>query len=326
MLNKESSEEAMGKLIDGKWVETSIVTSDTSGRYDRQPRTFRDAISADDPVFKPETDRYHLYVGYACPWATRTLIYRTLKGLEEHISVSVVHPDMLDKGWSFDADFPGATGDNLYGLTYLHELYQKAQNDVTTSVTVPVLWDKKTSQIVNNESSEIIRIFNTGFNSLTGNTEDYYPEKLRAEIDEWNEEIYHNVNNGVYRSGFAKTQGAYDEAVTGLFETLDKLDAHLEGKDYLLGDRLTEADLRLIPTLLRFDLVYYVHFKTNIRRIMEYPNLSRYTANLYAMDAISKNHNFEHIKRHYYYSHKSINPYRIVPKGPVTFIKTENQS
>jgi len=313
----------MGKLVDGKWLETSIIISDTSGRFDRPPRTFRDVISADHPEFTPESGRYHLYVGYACPWATRTLIYRSLKGLEDHISVSVVHPDMLDKGWSFDTDFSGATGDDLYGLTYLHELYQKAQSDITTSVTVPVLWDKKTEQIVNNESSEIIRMFNTGFNNLTGNTDDYYPEELRCEIDQWNEEIYHHVNNGVYRSGFAKTQEAYDEAVTGLFDTLDKLDAHLEGKDYLVGGKLTEADLRLIPTLLRFDLVYYVHFKTNIRRIMEYQNLSRYTSDLYAIDAIAKSHNFEHIKRHYYYSHEDINPHRIVPKGPAEFIKKE---
>ena len=314
----------MGKLVDGKWLETSIVTSDISGRYDRQPRTFRNLISADDPEFKPESGRYHLYVSYACPWATRTLMYRSLKGLEDHISVSVVHPDMLDKGWSFNTDFPGATGDNLYGLTYLHELYQKAQGDVTTSVSVPVLWDKKTEQIVNNESSEIIRMLGTGFNKLTGNTEDYYPKAIRGEIDAWNKEIYYHVNNGVYRTGFAKTQEAYEEAVTGLFDTLDKLDTHLEGKNYLVGDQLSEADLRLIPTLLRFDIVYYVHFKTNIRQIMEYANLSRYTANLYGMEAIAKNHNFEHIKRHYYYSHETINPYRIVPKGPAEFIRTTN--
>ena len=173
----------MGKLVEGQWVETSIITSDTSGRYDRQPRTFRDVISIDHPEFKPETGRYHLYISYACPWATRTLIYRSLKELEEHISVSVVHPDMLDEGWSFNTDFSETTGDNLYGLNYLYELYRKAKSDVTTSVTVPVLWDKKTKQIVNNESSEIIRIFNTAFNDLTGNTEDYYPEALREEID-----------------------------------------------------------------------------------------------------------------------------------------------
>ena len=310
----------MGKLVDGEWVETSMITSDVLGRFDRQPRTFRDVISEEHSEFKPETDRYHLYVGYACPWATRALIYRTLKGLEDHIGVSVVHPDMLDKGWSFSTDFAGATGDNLYGFSYLHELYRKAQRDVSTSVTVPVLWDKKLERIVNNESSEIIRIFNSGFNGLTGNEDDYYPEALRVEIDAWNEVIYDCVNNGVYRTGFAKTQEAYDEAVLSLFGMLDRLDAHLEGRDYLVGDCLTEADLRLIPTLLRFDLVYYVHFKTNIRRIMDYVHLSRYSMNLYEMDAIARAHNFDHIKRHYYYSHESINPHRIVPMGPAEFI------
>lgn len=310
----------MGKLVNGEWIETSIITSDTSGRYDRQPRTFRDVISPDNPDLQPDSGRYHLYVSYACPWATRTLMYRSLKALENHISVSVVHPDMLEKGWHFATDFPAATGDALYGLNYLHELYQKAQSDVTTSVSVPVLWDKKNHTIVNNESSEIIRIFNTAFNTLTGNSDDYYPEPLRAEIDTWNDEIYHTVNNGVYRAGFAKNQAAYDEAVTKLFDTLDKLERHLEGRRYLVGEQLTEADLRLIPTLLRFDIVYYVHFKTNVRRIIDYKNLSRYTRELYAIDAIAKNHHFDHIKRHYYYSHESINPYRIVPKGPEEFL------
>lgn len=315
----------MSELVDGRWMETGFITSDSSGRYDRGPRSFRDVIDKDHPVFTPETGRYHLYVSYACPWATRTLIYRTLKGLENHIDVSVVHPDMLKNGWTFDTDFAEATGDSLYGLTYLYELYQKAQSDVTTSVTVPVLWDKKTQQVVNNESSEIIRIFNIAFNHLTGNTEDYYPKDLRPEIDQWNELIYQNINNGVYRAGFAKTQKAYDEAVSALFKVLDQLDAHLDGKDYLVGGRLTEADLRLIPTLLRFDLVYYVHFKTNIRRIIDYRNLSCYVENLYSIEAIAKNHNTGHIKRHYYYSHDAINPYRIVPMGPVEFIKQRDK-
>lgn len=310
----------MGRLIDGQWVESSIITSDKSGNYDRLPRTFREFISSDHDIFKPETDRYHLYVSYACPWATRTLIYRTLKELEDHISVSVVHPDMLEKGWSFDTDFYDTTGDTLLGCSYLHEVYQKAQENLSTSVTVPVLWDKKSNQIVNNESSEIIRMFNSEFNHLTGNEDDYYPAEYKSEIDSWNEKIYTYVNNGVYRAGFAKTQKAYDKAVITLFDALDELDDHFESNDYLVGGRLTEADLRLIPTLLRFDLVYYVHFKTNIRRIMDYPNLYRYTSNLYQIDAIKKNHNFEHIKRHYYYSHESINPYRIVPKGPARFI------
>lgn len=310
----------MGRLVDGKWIETSIITSDKSGRYDRLPRTFRDEISDSHATFRPDSGRYHLYISYACPWATRTMMYRTLKSLESHISVSVVHPDMLEKGWTFDTNFEDTTGDNLYGLTYLYELYQRAQSDVTTSVTVPVLWDKKTEQIVNNESSEIIRIFNTAFNSLTGDSSDYYPAELQQEIDHWNTIIYDGINNGVYRTGFAKTQLAYDEAVTALFETLDLIEAHLEGKQYLVGERLTEADLRLIPTLLRFDLVYYVHFKTNIRMIRDYPNLFRYTKHLYNIEAISKNHQFNHIKRHYYYSHEALNPCRIVPKGPDSFL------
>jgi len=310
----------MGKLVNGQWIIDSIITSDKKGAYDRKPRTFGDFIDPDHPIFKPETGRYHLYVSYACPWATRCLIYRSLKGLEDHISVSVVHPDMLEDGWSFNSDFEGATGDNLFDLNFLHQIYQKAQNDVTTSVSVPVLWDKKTNQIVNNESSEIIRMLNTAFNDLTKNTNDYYPGELREEIDTWNDKIYHNINNGVYRCGFAKTQEAYDEAVNRLFDMLDELDNHLEGRKYVVGNCLTETDLRLIPTLLRFDLVYYVHFKANVRRIAEYKNLSRYTADLYAIDAIRKTHNSNHIKRHYYYSHETINPYRIIPKGPAEFI------
>lgn len=310
----------MGTLVNGEWIKGSVISSDKKGSFDRKPSTFRDGISADHAVFKPESGRYHLYVGYACPWAHRALIYRVLKQLEEHISVSVVHPDMLEMGWSFATDFPGATGDDLFGAEYLHQIYQRAQDDITTSATVPILWDKKTGRIVNNESSEIIRFLNTAFNQLTGNTDDYYPQALRSEIDAWNDKIYHNVNNGVYRSGFAKTQAAYEEAVVGLFAVLDELDAHLQGKDYLVGNQLSEADVRLIPTLLRFDSVYYVHFKTNVRRISDYKNLSRYTRNLYQLDAVKNTTYFDHIKRHYYYSHESINPQRIVPLGPAEFI------
>ena len=306
----------MGRLVDGNWVKTSIITSDNKGAYDRLPRTFRDHISNDHEIFKPESGRYHMYVSYACPWAHRTLIYRALKGLEDHITVDVVNPDMLDMGWSFDKSFPGSTGDSLFGSSHLQEIYKKAQSDISTSVTVPIVWDKKTNRIVNNESSEIIRFYNKAFYSLTGNTEDFYPENLHEEINQWNDLIYPTINNGVYRSGFAKTQEAYDEAVASLFSALDKIENHLEGKDYLVGDQLTEADLRLIPTLLRFDIVYFTHFKTNIRRIADYKNLSRYTRNLYEVEAIKKTTNFEHIKRHYYYSHESINPYRIVPAGP----------
>ena len=310
----------MGTLVNGEWIKGSAISSDKKGSFDRKPRTFRDVISADDPIFKPESGRYHLYVGYACPWAHRTLIYRSLKGLEEHISISVVHPDMLEMGWSFASDFPGTTGDNLFGADYLHQIYQRAQDDITSSATIPILWDKKTHRIVNNESSEIIRFLNTAFDPLTGNNDDYYPQTLCSEIDLWNDKIYHNVNNGVYRSGFAKSQQAYEKAVISLFEVLDELETHLEGKDYLVGDQLSEADLRLIPTLLRFDIVYYMHFKANVRRISDYKNLFRYTRNLYQLDAVKSTTNFDHIKRHYYYSHDSINPQRIVPVGPAEFI------
>jgi putative glutathione S-transferase len=307
----------MGKLIEGKWEsDLSIVTSDKKGSYAREPRSFRDFISEEDNVFKPESGRYHLYVSYACPWATRTLIYRKLKGLEDHISVSIVHPDMQEKGWAFDSSYSEATEDHLFGLKYLYEVYLKADANITTSVTVPVLWDKKTNTIVNNESSEIIRMFNSSFNELTGNMTDYYPDEKRNEIDEINDLVYDSINNGVYRVGFAKNQEVYEEAFDKLFNGLDVIEKQLEGKKYLLGDTLTEADLRLIPTLLRFDLVYYVHFKCCLKRVIDYKNISRYTKELYEISGIKESTNFDHIKRHYFYSHKNINPYQIVPKGP----------
>ena len=304
----------MGRLVDGKWVKTSIVTSDNEGRYDRIPRTFRKVIGPESS-YSVESGRYHLYISYACPWAHRTMIYRQLKGLENHISFSVVHPDMLELGWTFEK-YNGVGGDDLYGLGFLHQIYQKAQKNISTSVTVPVLWDKKKETIVNNESSEIIRIFNEAFNELTSNNVDYYPEHLKIEIDELNHLIYANINNGVYLCGFAQNQSSYDEAVTKLFKSLDHLELKLEGQRFLLGEDLTEADLRLIPTLLRFDLVYFTHFKCNIRRIKDYKNLSRYTLDLYKMKAIEETTNFDHIKRHYYYSHEIINPRRIIPHGP----------
>ena len=305
----------MGKLIDGNWVKESIVTSDEKGRYDRLKRTFLDKIEKNSR-FAPEISRYHLYVSYACPWAHRTLIYRALKSLKDVISVSVVHPDMLENGWIFDDTFDGATIDHLNESNFLYQNYQLAQSDVTTSVTVPVLWDKKFNTIVNNESSEIIRIFNSAFNELTGNRLNLYPESLQEEINYWNEIIYEPINNGVYKSGFAKNQLAYDEAVHNLFEKLNQIEDHLEGKDFLVGGELTEADIRLIPTLLRFDLVYFTHFKCNKKRIKDYKNLSRYLRLIYEMPAIKETTNFEHIKRHYFYSHETINPYRIVPAGP----------
>jgi putative glutathione S-transferase len=306
----------MGMLVNGKWNTGSIVKSDKEGSYDRQPRSFRDVVSEDHPIFKPESGRYHLYVSYACPWAHRTLIYRKLKGLEEHISISVVHPDMLDKGWQFDNTYKEATEDHLFGFNHLSEVYQKADPQITTSVTVPILWDKKINTIVNNESSEIIRMFNTSFNKLSGNEDDYYPEDKRSEIDELNEKIYHAVNNGVYKSGFAKTQEAYDKAVSSIFKTLGELEDILENNRFLTGDTITEADLRLVPTLLRFDIVYVTHFKCNKKRIKDYKNLSRYVKELYEINAVKETTNLDHIKRHYYYSHETINPYRIIPLGP----------
>jgi len=306
----------MGKLHNGQWTEASIITSNTKGSYKREVRTFRNFIRKGEVEFPPESGRYHLYVSYACPWAQRTLIFRKLKELENHISVSVVHPDMLNSGWSFDSSFEGATGDSLYGAQNLYEIYLKADPKVSTSVTVPVLWDKKAQTIVNNESSEIIRMLNTEFNDLTGNQDNYYPENLRTEIDALNDKIYNHINNGVYKTGFSKTQETYNEAVESLFSTLDEIETLLEGKQFLIGDVLTEADLRLITTLLRFDIVYVTHFKCNVRRIMDYKNLSRYTKNIYKLDAVKGTTNFEHIKRHYFFSHQSLNPYRIIPKGP----------
>ncbi|OUR97791.1 glutathione-dependent reductase [Halobacteriovorax marinus] len=306
----------MSKLVDGKWIKGTIISSDKTGAYAREPRSFREFISSTNEVFTPDSGRYHLYVSYACPWATRALIYRKLKGLEEHITVSVVHPDLLENGWEFNTNYKDATSDEVNKAKYLYEVYQNADSLASTSVTVPVLWDKLTSTIVNNESSEIIRMFNSSFNDLTGNDLDFYPQEKREEIDKLNEQIYHAVNNGVYRAGFAKTQETYEQAVTKLFSCLDELEIILENKKFLTGDEMTEADLRLIPTLLRFDLVYYVHFKCNIRRISDYKNLSRYTKELYEIKEIKESTNFDHIKRHYYYSHKDINPYRIIPCGP----------
>ena len=306
----------MGKLINGKWTIRSIITSDKTGKYDRLPRTFLDNISKKDEKFKPDSKRYHLYVSYACPWATRTLIYRQLKGLDKHISVSIVHPDMLEDGWKFDDSFPGATKDHLYNKKFLREIYQKADPSVTTSVTVPVLWDKKNETIVNNESSRIIRIFNSNFNDLTGNQNNYFPKEKQKEIEEMNVFTYENINNGVYKSGFALNQKVYENAVRKLFKALDKLDKILFKSRYLVGDIITEADIRLIPTLLRFDCVYVTHFKCNIKRIVDYTNLHRYMKELLQIPAIKNTFKINHIKRHYFYSHESINPHRIIPIGP----------
>ena len=311
-----------GQLVEGQW-KTQDSFADEDGSFKRQATSFRNWIGEDlqgacddKKCFALEKGRYHMYVSYACPWAHRALIFRRLKGLEDLIDVSVVHPYMLDDGWSFRSDFDGATGDPLYRLDYLRELYTKAKSDYTGKVTVPVIWDKKNETIVNNESAEIIRIFNTAFDDITGNKTDYYPSELREEIDEVNKRIYHDVNNGVYKAGFAETQDAYEKAVRPLFETLDWIEDRLGDQDYLVGNQLTEADIRLFTTLIRFDAVYYGHFKCNLKRICDYPNLGKYTARIYNMDAVKPTVHFDHIKNHYYYSHKSVNPHRIVPVGP----------
>lgn len=314
----------MGLLIDGEWSDSWYDTKKSGGAFKRSEAQFRNWVMADgsagptgDAGFKAESGRYHLYVSHACPWANRTLVFRALKDLTDHIDVSVVHPDMLDDGWTFDKDYVGATGDTLHNLPFARDLYTRAQPGVTTRVTVPILWDKERNTIVSNESAEIIRMFNTAFNDVTGNTEDYYPEALRSRIDEVNARIYSDVNNGVYKSGFATTQDAYDEAVTALFEALDWIEGLLADNRYLTGERITEADWRLFTTLIRFDLVYHLHFKCNRRRIVDYPNLWAYTRELYQWPGVADTVNFDHIVRHYHYSHETINPHRIIPINPI---------
>ena len=306
----------MGQLVDGIWIKGSVSSNDESGSFKRLESVFRHNISDDDDKYIPETNRYHLYVSYACPWAHRTLIFRKLKKLESHISVDYIHPDMLDMGWSFETNFPDTTGDTIHNKKYAHEIYQISDKTVSTKATVPILWDKKTHTIVNNESSEIIRIMNQSFNKISKNYDDYYPVNLRAEIDDINDIIYKNINNGVYKTGFSRTQSSYDDAVQKLFSSLDMIENKLEEQDYLVGNMLTEADIRFVRNLLRFDSVYYVHFKCSLKKISEFKNISRYLKNLYSNDAISSTTNFEHIKRHYYFSHKHINPYRIIPISP----------
>ncbi|WP_108861295.1 glutathione S-transferase family protein [Ruegeria sp. Alg231-54] len=314
----------MGLLVDGKWHDTWYDTKSTGGAFKRSAAQFRNWLTADGSAgpsgkggFNAETDRYHLYVSLACPWAHRTLIFRELKGLNKHVSVSVVHPDMLDKGWTFETDDHGATGDTLYGLGFAHQIYTKADPTYSGRVTVPILWDKKQQTIVSNESSEIIRMFNSAFDGITGNPDDYWPEAMRDEIEEVNARIYSNVNNGVYKSGFATSQQAYDAAVDPLFETLDWLEDRLASNRYLMGDRLTEADWRLFTTLIRFDPVYHLHFKCNRRRLIDYPNLWAFTRELYQWLGVASTVNMHHIVRHYHYSHESINPHRIIPTNPV---------
>ena len=312
----------MGMLVDGKWQDVWYDTKASKGHFKRSESQFRNWLTADGSAgptgksgFKAQAGRYHLYVSYACPWAHRTLIFRQLKKLEDLISVSVVDYLMLENGWEFRKR-DGATGDDLYGLDYLYQVYLKADPNYSGRVTVPVLWDKEQQTIVSNESAEIIRMFNSAFDGLTGSGADYYPGELKSDIDALNAVIYDTVNNGVYKAGFATTQDAYEEAVTRLFETLDMLEARLASSRYLFGDTQTEADWRLFTTLLRFDPVYVGHFKCNIRRIADYSNLFGYLRDLYQHPGVAGTCNLLHIKNHYYQSHKTINPTGVVPVGP----------
>ena len=311
----------MGLLIEGKWSTDWYDTKSTGGRFVRKDSAFRDAVRADGSTpFAPEAGRYHLYVSLACPWAHRTLIARKLKGLEDAITVSVVHPYMGENGWTFvnEDETAGVIADPLHGASFLHEVYTQADSKYTGRVTVPVLWDREHQTIVNNESSEILRMFDSEFAALakgSGNDVKLYPEALREEIDEVNAFIYPNVNNGVYRAGFATTQEAYDEAVREVFAALDVLDARLTDQRYLVGDAPTEADWRLFTTLVRFDPVYVGHFKCNLRRIEDYPALSEYLRDLYQTPGVAETVNLEHITRHYYESHPTINPTGVVPIG-----------
>jgi glutathionyl-hydroquinone reductase len=298
----------MGRLIEGTWHDEWYDTKNTGGAFVREDAGFRNQIETGGR-FAPESGRYRLYISLACPWAHRTLIMRRLKGLEPHIPVTVVEAPMLEEGWTYDPPEP------LYGFTRHYELYVKARPDYTGRVTVPVLWDTREQTIVNNESAEIIRIFNTAFNDLTDNTLDFYPRDLREEIDCINARVYDRINNGVYKAGFATAQDVYEEACEELFQALDWVETLLDERRYLTGERLTEADWRLFTTLVRFDPVYHGHFKCNIRRIEDYPNLSGYLRELYQMPGIAETVNFEHIKKHYYYSHETINPTRIIPLG-----------
>jgi len=292
------------------------------GEFVRTESSFRNWVTKDGSAgptgeagFVAEPGRYHLYVSYACPWAHRALIFRALKGLEDVISVSVVHPLMPSESWVF-GDYPGATEDHINHAHYLYENYVKADPQFDGLVTVPMLWDKKRETIVNNESSEIIRMFNSAFDDYCDSGLDFYPESLREQIDEINEIVYHNVNNGVYRAGFATKQRAYEKAFDALFETLDQLESLLSGRRYLTGKQITEADWRLFTTLVRFDAVYYNHFKTNRKRLVDYPNLWAYTRELYQVPGVAETVNMDHIKYHYFGSHRNINPTGIVPKGP----------
>lgn len=301
----------MGLLVDGQWHDRWYDTKATDGRFEREEARFRNWISAEGP-YQPEAGRYHLYVSYACPWAHRTLIFRALKGLESVVSVSVVGPDMLENGWEI-----AEGADPIHHARFLHQVYTAAVPTMTGRVTVPLLWDRKTNSIVSNESSEIIRMFNSGFGDLASGP-DFYPQPLRAAIDAINARIYPEVNNGVYRAGFATTQAAYDEAYDRLFHALDWLEDHLSRHRYLVGDQITEADWRLFTTLVRFDAVYFGHFKCNAYRIADTQALAGYVRDLYQVPGVAETVRLDHIKAHYYRSQRTINPSGVVPKGGET--------
>lgn len=312
----------MGLLVNGKWHDRWYDTQSSKGRFIRSRTQMRNWVTSDGSAgpsgsagFKAEPDRYHLYVSLACPWANRTLIFRAIKGLEKFITVSVVHWHMAEQGWTFKPG-DGVIADTVNHASYLHQVYSKADPRYSGRVTVPVLWDKKNETMVSNESSEIIRMFNSAFDGIGANPGDYYPEPMRAEIDDINNRIYNTVNNGVYQAGFATTQAAYEEAVLPLFETLSWLERRLATQRYLLGNDITEADWRLFTTLVRFDPVYVGHFKCNLRRLVDYPNLWAYTRDLYQQPGIAATIDMNHIKRHYYISHISVNPTQVVPVGP----------
>lgn len=314
----------MGLLINGNWHDQWYDTAATNGRFERSKAQFRNWITKDGSAgptgksgFKAASKRYHLYASYACPWAHRVLIYRKLKGLEDMIDVSFVHWYMAEHGWTFRKDDAAIVGDHLFDLAFLHQIYTKADPTYSGRVTVPVLWDKHTNTIVSNESSEIIRMFNTAFDAIGATAGDYYPESLRSDTDRLNDRIYHTVNNGVYKAGFSTTQAAYEAAVYPLFETLDWLEDRLGKRRFLIGDTPTEADWRLFPTLYRFDSIYVGHFKCSIKRLIDYPNLWAYARDLYQWPGITQTVNMEHARRHYYESHDMINPTRITPVSPV---------
>lgn len=322
----------MGLLMNGKWVDKWYDTKTSNGEFRRESAQLRHWITADGGPgpsgsggFQAESGRYHLYVSLACPWAHRALIYRKLKNLEQHISISIVSTDMLESGWTFDVK-EGSTGDQINHARFLYEIYTMNDSTYSGRVTVPVLWDKKKNVIVNNESSEIIRMLNQAFNAITHNQDDYYPKQQQAGINQINANVYENINNGVYRCGFATSQHAYEEAYKKLFDALDDIEHTLKTNRYLLGNMITESDWRLFTTLIRFDVVYNGHFKCNKKRIEDYPALSNYLRELYQWPGIAETVDFHHIKRHYYFSQTTVNPTQIVPLGPeIDFLRPHDR-